>query len=204
MRADNRDFWNRWAGAYDRFMRSSAGVYDQMADRMKEHLGREMYVLELACGTGMISRRIAGSVRHLEATDFSPDMVAQARDKTHSCRVHYSVQDATHLPYADRSFDAVVIANALHVMPQPERALHEIRRVLKADGLLIAPTFVHGEGAGFRLRVRSMNLAGFHAYFQWSAAELARYVSARGFAVTRRELLGSRVAPLCYLEARPV
>jgi ubiquinone/menaquinone biosynthesis C-methylase UbiE len=49
------------------------------------------------------------------------------------------VADATALPYADDSFDAVLIANALHVMPEPEKALREIDRALRLGGILIAP-----------------------------------------------------------------
>ena len=201
-RMDERGFWSRWAGAYDRFMNGSERLYDQMAAEMKERLSRNMNVLELACGTGMISQRIVGSVKSLEATDFSPEMIAEAKGKPCSSRLHFSVQDATDLPYADQSFDAVVIANALHIMPEPGRALEEIHRVLKPGGLLIAPTFVHGEGAGLRLRVRLLELCGFHTYHQWNGDELAAFVAGRGFAVDRRQTLGGGIAPMCYLEAR--
>lgn len=135
----NKSFWDHWAERYDPFMRGSEPLYNRIAQRMKKRLNRDMYVLELACGTGMVSERIAGSVRSLEATDFSPHMIAQARTRGTSARVHYSVADATQLPYADQSFDAVVIANALHVMPEPEKALAEIHRVLRPGGLLLAP-----------------------------------------------------------------
>ena len=37
----------------------------------------------------------------------------------------------------------VIVSNALHIIPQPEKALQEIKRVLKDDGVLIAPTFTH-------------------------------------------------------------
>ena len=59
------------------------------------------------------------------------------------------------LPYADKSFDVVIVSNALHIVPQPEKALQEIKRVLKEDGVLIAPTFTHagnsfsGKGKAF-------------------------------------------------------
>lgn len=42
----------------------------------------------------------------------------------------FEVADAINLPYADGSFDVVIIANALHVMENPEQALSEINRVL--------------------------------------------------------------------------
>ena len=46
-------------------------------------------------------------------------MIAAAKKSVHSARLHFSVQDATKLPYAPESFDAVVIANALHIVPEP-------------------------------------------------------------------------------------
>ena len=58
------------------------------------------------------------------------------------------------LPYAEESFEVVIVSNALHIVPQPEKALAEIRRVLKNDGVLIAPTFTHA-GNSFSGKVRA-------------------------------------------------
>lgn len=203
MEAENQSkrFWSRWSGRYDQFMRGNEPLYDEIAARMKRRLNRRMDVLELACGTGLISRRLAGSVKSLEATDFAPEMIAEAKKKAGSARLHYSVQDASALPYAAQSFDAVVIANALHIVPDPEAVMGEIRRVLKRGGVLLAPTFVHGEGFGFRLRTKILELAGFRAYHKWNAREFASFICEHGFSVTETALMGSRIAPLCYLEA---
>ena len=93
-RNDNKGFWDRWAKRYDRTISIEKNTYARILHRMKEKLDRDMYVLELACGTGVLS-----------------------------------VQLATTLPYAPETFDAVIISNALHIMPAPEKALTEIRRV---------------------------------------------------------------------------
>lgn len=198
----NKQFWNRWSGFYDRFMHSNERLYDEIATKMEVSLNREMYVLELACGTGLISRRIAGRVKSLEATDFSPEMIAEAKKKACSARLHFSVQDAASLPYAPESFDAVVITNALHIMPEPEKVMEEIYRVLKPDGLLLAPTFVHGEGIGFRIRTGLMKLIGFRVYQKWTASKFAAFVSRCGFTVTEQAAMGSNIAHLCYLAAK--
>ena len=198
----NQQFWDRWSGFYDPFMHSNERLYNDIAARMKRRLSRKMNVLELACGTGLISRRIAASVQSLEATDFSPEMIAEAKKKANSSRLHFSVQDATALPYAAESFDAVVIVNALHILPEPETVLAEIHRVLKPGGLLLAPTFVHGEGIGFRVRTGLMKMIGFKVYHKWSANEFAAFISEHGFAVTEQTDLGSNIAPLCYLTAK--
>ena len=201
-KTDNKAFWQRIAKLYAPFMKGSDRLYAAICDRIRAGLKRDMNILELACGSGQLSLRLSTHVQLWEATDFSENMIREAKKKSCSGRLHFSVQDATNLPYADSSFDAVVIANALHIMPNPERALSEIRRVLKPGGLLYAPTFVHGKGAGFRPRTRLLSLAGFRVYSPWTAGEFADYISGRGFEVTKTELLGKSLAPLCYLEAK--
>ena len=201
-KTDNKAFWQRMAKLYAPFMKGSDRLYAAICDRIRAGLKRDMNILELACGSGQLSLRLSTHVQLWEATDFSENMIREARKRFCSGRLHFSVQDATNLPYVDSSFDAVVIANALHIMPNPERALSEIRRVLKLGGLLYAPTFVHGKGAGFRLRMRLLSLAGFRVYSPWTAGAFVDYISGCGFEVTKTELLGKSLAPLCYLEAK--
>ena len=198
---DNKEFWQRTAKSYGPLMKHSGKLYDAICERIRPGLTREMNVLELACGSGQLSFRLAGRVRLWEATDFSENMIVEARKKPRSSRLHFSVQDATALLYAPDSFDAVVISNALHIMPRPELALAEIKRVLKPGGILYAPTFVHGRGAGFRLRAWLLTLAGFKVYFKWTAEGFERFISEHNFQIRQTALLGGSLAPLCYLEA---
>ena len=198
---DNKEFWQRTAKSYGSFMKHSWKLYDTICERIRPGLTREMNVLELACGSGQLSFRLAGRVRLWEATDFSENMIVEARKKPRSSRLHFSVQDATALLYAPDSFDAVVISNALHIMPYPELALAEIKRVLKPGGILYAPTFVHGKGAGFRLRARLLTLAGVKVHSKWTAEGFERFISEHNFQIRQTALLGGSLAPLCYLEA---
>ena len=96
--------------------------------------------MELACGTGQITFLMAGKSGSWEATDYSENMIKEAEKRNqgeHKCeQLRFCVQDATNLTYEDEKFNVVVIANALHIMPQPEKALKEIHRVLKKDGIL--------------------------------------------------------------------
>ena len=142
-----KNFWDRNAKIYDRFMRGDAAAYDEMYARIRPTV-RGKSVLELATGTGAIARHIADSASHVEATDASPDMIAQAKHVGECAGVNFCVQDMFHLPYGNGSFDVVIVANALHIVPEPEKALIEIGRVLKPGGVLIAPTFTHAGNSG--------------------------------------------------------
>lgn len=150
----NRKFWNRSARIYDRYMRGDAAVYDEVYRLSRARLRSDMEVLELATGTGLIALQVAECVKSIEATDFSEGMIAAARSKPAPPNVRFSMQDATRLTYPDRRFDAVIISNALHIMPHPEKALSEIHRVLKNGGMLIAPNFTH-KGLSLINRIKS-------------------------------------------------
>ena len=141
---DHENFWDRNAARYDRFMRKDGAAYDEMYELIRPVV-KAKTVLELATGTGLIAKHIVNAAAHIEATDASAEMITEAKRDNHSAKLHFSVQDMFRLPYANQSFDAVIVSNALHIVPQPEKALAEIRRVLKDDGVLIAPTFTHAE-----------------------------------------------------------
>ena len=104
------------------------------------------------------------------------------------------------LPYADKSVDAVIVSNALHIVPQPETALAEIRRVLKDDGVLIAPTFTHA-GNSFTGKVRAffMKLAGFPLRSKWTSEEYLKFLEQNGWAVRKSVVLKASF-PLTYAE----
>ncbi|MCO7108718.1 class I SAM-dependent methyltransferase [Gemmiger formicilis] len=127
---------------------------------------------------------------HIEATDASVEMIAEAKRDNQSAKLHFSVQDMFRLPYAGKSFDVVIVSNALHIVPQPEKALAEIHRVLKDDGVLIAPTFSHA-GNSFSGKVRAffMKLAGFPLHSKWTSEEYLRFLRQNGWAVRKSVVL---------------
>ncbi len=195
----HKNFWDRNAGRYDRFMRKDRAAYDEMYELIRP-IVRHKTVLELATGTGLIAKHIVNAAAHIEATDASPEMIAEAKRDNRSAKLHFSVQDMFRLPYAEESFDVVIVSNALHIVPQPEKALQEIKRVLKDDGTLIAPTFTHA-GNSFSGMVRAffMRMAGFPLHSRWTSAEYLRFLRQNGWAVRKSAVLKASF-PLAYAE----
>ena len=196
---ENKSFWDRNAKHYDRFIRKDAAAYMQMYALLRPVV-KAKTVLELATGTGMIAKNIVNAAAHIEATDASPEMIAEAKRDNRSAKLHFSVQDMFRLPYADKSFDVVIVSNALHIVPQPEKALAEIRRVLKDDGVLIAPTFTHA-GNSFSGKVKAffMKLAGFPLHSMWASEEYLRFLRQNGWMVRKSTVLKASF-PLTYAE----
>ena len=196
---EHKDFWDKNAGRYDRFMRKDRAAYDEMYALIRP-IVRHKTVLELATGTGLIAKNIVNAAVHIEATDASAEMIAEAKRDNRSAKLHFSVQDMFRLPYADQSFDVVIVSNALHIVPQPEKALQEIKRVLKDDGVLIAPTFTHA-GNSFSGKVKAffMKLAGFPLHSRWTSEEYLRFLSQNGWTVRKSAVLKASF-PLTYAE----
>lgn len=196
---NRRNFWDRTAKIYDRFMRRDAAAYDRMYALLRPVV-RDKTVLELAAGTGLIAKHIANAAEYIEVTDASEQMIRQAERENHAENLHFSVQDMFCLPYADNSFDVVIVSNALHIVPQPEKALWETRRVLKDDGVLIAPTFTHAGNSFFgKVRAFFMKLAGFPLHSKWTSEEYLSFLRQNGWAVRKSVILKASF-PLTYAE----
>ena len=196
---EHKDFWDKNAGRYDRFMRKDRAAYDEMYALIWPVV-KAKTVLELATGTGLIAKHIVNAAAHIEATDASAEMIAEAKRDNRSAKLYFSVQDMFCLPYANQSFNVVIVSNALHIVPQPEKALQEIKRVLKDDGVLIAPTFTHaGNSFTGKFRAFFMRMAGFPLHSKWTSAEYLSFLRQNGWAVRKSVVLKASF-PLTYTE----
>ncbi|MBR3764796.1 MAG: class I SAM-dependent methyltransferase [Clostridia bacterium] len=98
-------------------------------------------VLEVGCGTGSMWQGVTlPEGCHVTLTDFSGGMLETTRENTAHLRAGYAVVDVQRMPYADATFDVVIANMMLYHVPDIDRALGEIRRVLKPGGRLIAAT----------------------------------------------------------------
>lgn len=200
----NKKFWERVAFLYTSLIeKNNLLQYKEICKVISDYLKKDMSVLELACGTGQLTFSLADKVHSWEATDFSENMIEIAIKRIIKENITFSVQDATDLPYNDDSFDAVIIANALHIMPNPEAALGEIYRVLRPNGLLFAPTFVYEEKIS-KAKIWLIERFGFHTFHKWSSKELSNFVKEKSFTILDQSIIKGAILPECVLIGRKV
>ena len=199
----NKAYWDRVAPVYDLFMRKNKKAYKELVKLMKDTVRRER-VLELGCGTGAISREIARWTEETVATDYSEAMIEKARKGKNHKKLHFEVADAKDLPYPDHSYDVVVICNTLHVMKNPEKALKEIRRVLKKRGTLICPTFVQNDDKGDKQKGRKkiLEASGFEANSKWTDHDFLEFLKKEGWDIKKHKVVEATF-PISYVECTP-
>ena len=86
-------------------------------------------------------------------------------------------------------------------MPEPEKVLQNIHRVLKEDGFLIAPTFTAADSFFGRMKLRVMELSGFRVFHRWSPESYLAFLRQNGFEVVNSEIFHGMMK-LTYAEAR--
>ena len=202
--AKDENIWDRFAPVYTGFVTGTPGnkkAYNAMYKRIRSQV-KDKEVLELATGPGVIAKQVADETKRMIATDFSEKMLAVARRGIVPSNLEFESADASVLQYEDESFDVVIIANALHVIPHPEKVLSEIRRVLRKDGMLIAPNFVHDNKKKVsEVFSKALSVAGVNFQARWSGERYIAFLEKNGFKVKRSKQLDSTI-PLMYAEAK--
>lgn len=126
---------------FDPFHLSTVPRIRDLYTRLFENfLGEKPYgrLLDVGCGTGIYFEALATHASRIDAIDVSPDMVDVASEFCRARRlnqIHLSVGTAESLNASDETYDAVIELDTLHHVPDLERALKEIHRVLKPDGV---------------------------------------------------------------------
>lgn len=131
--------WDRAAGSYEDSWRAQLEpAQSKMLERARLRPGER--VLDVACGTGLVTQRAAAAVAPAGAvvgTDLSAEMVRRAEQRAApggGSAVRFERGEAERLAFADGSFDAVLCALGMMYVPQPPLALGEFLRVLVPGG----------------------------------------------------------------------
>ena len=131
--------YDQWAGVYDVFWRRYVNKTLPVAQQVANvEAGERM--LDLACGTGALSRRVVQAVPDVEivGVDLSSNMVDRARKKLDGeAAVQFEHADAHNLPFDEDAFDVVVCASTFHYFTHPSVVVGEVARVLRPDGRFV-------------------------------------------------------------------
>jgi ubiquinone/menaquinone biosynthesis C-methylase UbiE len=169
----------------EEFFASVSGQWDVLrtelfGDRVHLHamlalIDPSLTIGDLGCGTGQVSELVAPHVARMIAVDGSTDMVHAARKRLKGLgNVEVRRGDLEALPIDDGQLDVAIVALVLHHVPEPVRALAEVRRVLKSGGrILVLDMLPHD-------RVEYQQQMG-HVWLGFSDATMKKHLEAAGF-----------------------
>jgi ubiquinone/menaquinone biosynthesis C-methylase UbiE len=134
--------FERWSDGYDRSILQRL-LFGPSHDRLLKLLEgtRPHRVLDVGCGTGRVFELLAegGTVQEVWGLDLSGSMLKHgvARLQRFNGAVRLIQGDSERLPLEANTFDVVTCSNCFHHFPDQERAVREMHRVLKPNGMLL-------------------------------------------------------------------
>jgi len=167
-----------------------AGVFDLLAVKAGER------ILDVGCGHGKLTQKIADAGAHVIAVDASPQQVEGARALGLDARV----MDAATLTF-DNQFEAVFSNAALHWVKQADAVIDGVKRALVPGGRFVGEMGGHGNVArvgaaiGRAMEKRNLPVADYWPWYFPSLADYAGRLEAAGFTVTHMDLF-ERPTPL--------
>ena len=127
---------------------SSGNGYDSYIGRWSKLVAREFLEwmnipsgkkwLDVGCGAGALSETILHqcSPLSIESIDASEGYISYARSALKEARIQFHIADAQNLPFEQQSFDVVASGLVLNFVPDPSKALQEMKRVLTKNGII--------------------------------------------------------------------
>jgi len=110
------------------------------------------YILDLGCGDGQLTQRIADTGAQVLGVDASLEMIAAARERG----IEAEQARAEMLPFGDRTFDAVFSNAALHWVRGQDAMLDQVYRILKPGGRFVAEMGGHGNIAAIQVALTAV------------------------------------------------
>ena len=201
-----RSLWDKQAHGYDKHsLKMYEKAYDLSLQKVRAVLSPHQRVLEIGCGTGIISLGIAPFVESVVATDISPQMIVVAESKAQGLsisNVDFCVYDGYALPYDDETFDVVLLFNVLHCVKEPTALLCEAHRLLKPSGHLASATDCYAEPVPLPVRLmlglqKLLNRLGVIPFmWRYEKKDLRQLFEQCSFAVVETDVL--HPAPVNY------
>lgn len=138
-------FFAKNAGTRYTFTRRMEIVLQMLAHALqqKQEQGNALRILEIGCGAGLLCFELAHSAKIVVGIDISHfvlDFANRVKDYLHCDNVFFQQGDAEHLAFDHDTFDVVLCSEVLEHLIEPQRALTEMRRILKKNGTLILTT----------------------------------------------------------------
>ncbi len=150
--SQEQKFWDKIADRYSKRPVADEESYQKKLEVTRRYFRPDMDVLEIACGTGSTAIAHSPYVKHILATDISPNMIEIARGKAEAAgidNVDFRVATIGELDIADESYDAVMAHSILHLLEDWKETIDGVQKMLKPGGAFISNSACLGDHMRF-------------------------------------------------------
>ena len=203
-----KKYWDKLSPGYDRFIEKYWSIYQSsLLDKISNDVNVGDTVLEVACGTGLVASKVAEQAYKVYGIDISTPMIDEAEKKMREKdldNVEFFVEDAYSLHFENDIFNTVICNSALHNMKYPQKALSEIKRVLKPSGRFIGAIVGFGESPKFNILYAILKLfIRLPVFHKFNLDKMADMIRDSGFSIVNKEILKDPqdMMPLLYVLA---
>jgi ubiquinone/menaquinone biosynthesis C-methylase UbiE len=167
-------FFDRKADTYDRWYETKLGSF---VDKVETELAFDLFdpqsgekILDVGCGTGNFSLKLARQGCQVTGVDLSEAMLAKARKKVSAAgrEIDFYHQDIKDLKFPEATFDGVISMATVEFVEEFEAAFAEMKRVTKPGGKILIGTIAGDSqwGAAYRKRAQEQETVFEHAHFK--------------------------------------
>ncbi|MEM6255992.1 MAG: class I SAM-dependent methyltransferase [Cyanobacteria bacterium P01_D01_bin.156] len=194
-------FWNKVADGYSRQPIADEAAYQKKLQITREYFQASMRVLEFGCGTGSTAIAHAPYVQHIQAIDFSSNMIeiAQAKAEAQSIQnVTFEPASVDDLSVHDGTYDAVLGLNVLHLLENKEAVIAKVYEMLQPGGVFITSTICLGDTmAWFNLVAPIGKFLGLFPLVKvFTIKDLEKSLTDAGFAIDYQWQAGDYKSPI--------
>ena len=189
-----KKYWDKLSSGYDQMIEKHWRIYQSsLLDKISNDVNAGDTVLEVACGTGLVALKVAERASEVSGIDISAPMIDEAEKKMREKdfdNVEFFVEDAYSLHFGNDTFDTVICNNSLHNMKYPQKALSEIKRVLKPGGRFISAIVGFGEAPKYKmLHTIFKPFFKLPIFHKPNLDEMADMIRDSGFSIVNKEIL---------------
>ena len=136
-------FWNRMARRYAASPIADEAAYERKLEMTRAHFSPDSNVFEFGCGTGSTALLHAEHVGHVDAIDFSEEMIAIAEERKAKAQVDnvdFHVASIVDFAGENDRYDVVMGMSVLHLLEKPEEEISKSFQMLKPGGVFVSST----------------------------------------------------------------
>jgi 2-polyprenyl-3-methyl-5-hydroxy-6-metoxy-1,4-benzoquinol methylase len=198
-------FWDWRARQYNKQAQENEASTEAV-ERFAKYLNAEDTVLDYACGTGVVTYKIAAYVKDVHAIDTSAVMIDLAKERARerkAANVHFARKTIFDEGLERESYDVILAFNILHLLEDARKAVQRASKLLKPEGLIVSVTPCLGEaGVVLRTLLPLISKVGILSYLRtFRISEVKDLMHDSGFQILESEVLEGTI-PSSFIVAR--